>query len=99
MGNSQIGVSVQEVYLGDFQVLFDGVTVWVNSSGGVCVARFGRAGIDIHRDIEDQLAGSPQCLRCTHSRPMVEDWRLFVEDVERLYNVRVPEESCPAWIA
>lgn len=46
------------------QLMWDGRTLWVNGSDGGSIARFGPAGIDIHRPALEQLEGKNQCLDC-----------------------------------
>ena len=43
-----------------YKIETDGTTVWVNSETGMCIGRFGRNGVDVHRDFEAQLElGNP----------------------------------------
>ena len=50
------------------EIRSDRTTVWVNSGvTGACIGRFGRMGIDIHKEIlpEQELDGT-ECLSCSH---------------------------------
>lgn len=73
----------------------DGKTVWVNAEDGSCIGRFGRMGIDIHRDMTAQLSGQVQCLMCTHGVTGVPEWEQFVKAMKDLYNVDVGERYRP----
>jgi hypothetical protein len=74
----------------------DGATVWVDDPSGGCLARFGRLGIDIHKDGAAQARGEPACLYCTHeARP---SWPEFVAKVLELHGVTVEESHRPAWV-
>jgi len=89
---------MRDIYQGRYQIAFDGNTVWVNTAEGICVARFGRGGIDIHKDYEAQMAGGPQCLHCTHGRPGIEEWNDFIIKMKAIYGVAIPEEARGVWI-
>ena len=78
----------------DHQIVSDGTTVWVNHVTGYCMARFGRMGIDIHNSPEDQERLG-QCLHCTHGPTTEADWQDFVEQVDRLFSIKVPEKFRP----
>lgn len=66
--------------------------IWVHASDGSTVGRFdARAGIDIHNTVQDQLAGKPQCLHCTHGRPTSEDWRTFRRHARELWSLDIAE--------
>ena len=80
------------------EINYDGTTVWVNGENGDCLARFGRLGIDIHHSARDQIAGQPQCLSCTHTKPDGKDWENFKLDMAALYHVEIPEEARPNWL-
>lgn len=77
------------------QIESDGKTVWINAEDGSCIARFGRMGIDIHRTMEAQLSGKPQCLMCTHGITGVAEWEQFTEAMKDLYNIKVDEKYRP----
>lgn len=68
-------------------------TVWIHSSDGSTVGRFGRMGIDLHNTVTDQLAGMPECRLCTHRKPTIADWNLFREKALEWWNVDVPENA------
>lgn len=71
--------------MGDIQyeIQSDGRTVWVHSSEGHTVARFGANGIDVH------TADSSGCIDCTHGPTALADWELFVASVNRHYGVHI----------
>lgn len=76
-----------------YDVLSDGETVWVNGPEG-CIARFGRAGIDIHRPASEQLEKG-QCLHCTHGPTTANDWQTFVLEVDQFFGVKVAGVHMP----
>lgn len=88
----------RDIYQGAYAIEFDGRVVWVNHVSGVCVGRFGTGGIDIHKDLEGQLAGGSPCLHCTHERPGAAEWDVFVKTFHEIYGVYVPPEARPAWV-
>ena len=71
----------------------DGTTVWVNGVGG-CIARFGKAGIDIHRPLSEQRTKG-ECLFCTHGFVTPEDWPLFQAKVLEHFGITVPDKYKP----
>ncbi len=73
----------------------DGVTAWVNASDGSCIGRFGRMGVDVHTTITSQMAGSGQCLECTHGPVGLAEWRLFQRAMSQHYGVAVSDEHMP----
>lgn len=87
-----------KVKKGEYEVLADGNTVWVNGPGGGCIARFGRGGIDIHHTVQKQMEFGEQCLQCTHTRPTVHDWTLFQAGMMRHYGICIPEQHKPVWL-
>lgn len=75
------------------QVAEDLSTVWVHGRDGSTVGRFSvQFGIDIHTTATQQLAGSSQCLHCTHEAPSHDDWLRFCQLVQDLHGISVPEE-------
>jgi hypothetical protein len=71
----------------------NGDTVWVNSPT-CCIGRFSkRFGMDIHRTVEQQMQGEPQCLHCTHGGGTHADWLEFVRLMKHHFNVTVPVDS------
>lgn len=70
----------------------DGTTVWVNSAT-YCLGRFGRFGIDIHREPGQHDVG--ECLFCTHGETTTADWDTFVEKMKELYFIVVPKKHKP----
>jgi len=85
------------MYTEEYEVVSDGRTVWVNASSGCCLGRFGSSGLDIHRDVDGQVAVGA-CLHCTHSRPTSADWETFVREMREFYDVEVREEHKPKWL-
>lgn len=83
----------------DHVIESDGTTVWINAASGICLARFGVMGIDIHGDLESQMAGRSECLLCTHERTGRADWDRFVEGMLRFHGIVVPASHRPARLA
>lgn len=81
--------------IGEYHVETDGVTVWVHSSQGFTVARFGRMGIDIHNDLKDQEQGKPKCLMCSHSPTTSKDWDNFIIHMKQFYGVTIDHKYKP----
>lgn len=68
----------------------DGKTVWVHSSDGSCVGRFSKTfGLDVHRDMTDQIAGAGQCIYCTHSPAGAREWLDFCEKIKEHHSIVV----------
>jgi hypothetical protein len=68
--------------------------VWVHCDDGSTVGRFGRAGIDIHTSITEQLAGASQCKLCgPHTSKGPETWELFRTKAKELWNIDVPFDA------
>lgn len=76
----------------------DGKTVWVNDATGMCIGRFSRFGIDVHRAFEEQIAGLGQCLHCTHARPGLIEWHGFVEAMRERHGVAIPASCLPEFL-
>lgn len=76
----------------------DGNTVWVNSQTGMCIGRFSRFGIDIHRDFHQQADGKGECLNCTHERPSIAEWERFKSGMREHYGVSVGDEHKPKFL-
>lgn len=77
----------------EYEITADGTTVWVNTTEGVCIGRFGRRGIDVHRAPGDQTLG--ECLFCTHVETTLEDWKKFVWAMQRHHGVLVSDSFVP----
>ena len=73
----------------DHDVQYDGKTVWVHSSDGFTVARFGTRGIDVH------LPDASGCLECTHGPTDLKAWERFVEACGEHYGCEIPPEATP----
>lgn len=76
--NAESGLRTDLKPRDDVEVLHDSRTVWVNGPDGLCIGRFGRRGIDVHRSMAEQLKTGKQCLACTHSRPDLVGWEQFI---------------------
>lgn len=76
-----------------YEVVSDGITVWVNSAKGN-LARFGRNGIDIHRS-PVQGRQTVECLFCTHAKVTAADWELFVTKVREHHGIEVGDQYRP----
>ncbi len=70
--------------------------VWVNTAT-YCIGRFGRMGIDIHRDLGAQTDGQGECLLCTHGAVSEADWDAFVAGMLEHHGVTVPASAKPDW--
>lgn len=71
----------------------EGSIVWVNCSTGDSIGRFSKAsGIDLHRKIEDQMAGQGQCLDCTHEPAGPEEWEWFRAGLVEHFGVALPAD-------
>ncbi len=82
-------MGLQEVF--DYvQVSRDGNTVWVHACDGSTVGRFSKIfGMDVHRTVTEQMNGQPQCLKCTHEAPGLDQWIEFCDLMEKHYKVIV----------
>ncbi len=78
-----------------FEIVTDGSTVWVNADDGMSVGRFGRRGVDVHRDVAGQLETGEQCLACIHGLPHAEGWEMFRSAIAEHYGIAVPEDFRP----
>lgn len=87
----------RQQYLGDIEILSDGRTVWVNMAG-CSIGRFGPYGIDVHRTIQAQMEGQPECLACTHGPTTLADWRRFQTSMMDHYGVIIPDNHMPATV-
>lgn len=84
------------------EVAWDGRTVWVNSGvDGCSLARFSRAGIDVHKPASEQsLSGNP-CLACRHRSGedmTLEDWSEFKALMREHHAVAVPDDAMPDYL-
>lgn len=72
------------------QVSDTGDTVWVHGMDGSTVGRFSRRfGMDVHTTVAQQLAGSAQCLHCTHEPASESDWHLFCDLMSQHFGITV----------
>lgn len=84
------GVEMRTEEQNEYQIQSDGKTVWINGNDGMCVARFSRHGIDIHRSFAEQLATGSQCLDCEHGDDIdYSHWQRFKSRVKELFGVEV----------
>lgn len=81
----------------NYEVVYGHRAVWVNNPSG-CLGRFGVFGIDVHRDIESQVSGQPQCLYCTHERVTADDWRRFKAAMLEFHHVDLSDQPLPLWL-
>ena|ERR1700722_16931186 len=72
-----------------YQISTDGVTVWVNGKDG-CVARFGAYAGEI-----TLAGGRPLLIIALPPDMRSTQWNLFVEKVEAVYGVKIPEAFMP----
>lgn len=73
-----------------YEVVYDEhrPVVYVHCSDGSTVARYDhRFGIDLHTSVTEQLNGESQCKLCTHHKPTMEDWNMFVQKCMEFYGV------------
>lgn len=80
-----------------FQVSSDKHTLWVNSGRtSMNLARFSSKGIDIHHDLEGQVAGR-HCLFCKvgpdpmNTIPLRAEWELFKKMLKEHHGITVPK--------
>lgn len=73
----------------DHDIQTDGTTVWVHSSDGHTIARFGRLGIDVH------TADSTGCLHCTHEPTGPAEWDQFTAAMLEHHGVTIPDDCRP----
>lgn len=86
---------MREVATDKAQITTDGRVVWVNSSTGMCIGRFTKGIIDVHHDIEAQIAGK-HCLDCRPASGDLEaDWLYFVASMKRHHDIDVPLDFKP----
>ena len=78
--------------IGDYQVAWDGLTVWVNGPDGVNRARYsGRiSAIDVHFDWKTQMRTGRQCDTCC-----IGDWSKFVQLVRDRLGIVLPDAAKP----
>ena len=80
----------------DYDVVSDGLTVWVNAASGECLGRFGKFGIDVHKKVEDQRDGASECLFCTHGPTTLADWEAFRVSMALHHRVQVGDTHRPS---
>lgn len=79
------------------EVTSDGKTVWVNHITGMCLGRFSRFGIDIHKDFAGQMAVG-QCLDCKMGPTTEDDWNHFIAGMKNHYGVVIAKKHRPKFI-
>ena len=87
------GMSKTKVMKPKYDILFDGVTVWVNNEYGL-VGRFSNMGIDIHNTLNSQET-SGECLFCTHKKTTRADWEIFCIKMDQHFDIIVPQHTMP----
>lgn len=80
------------------EITSNGKTVWVNAPDGMCIGRFSRFGIDVHRNFKEQAAGMGECLNCTHELPDLSGWREFVDRMKHHHGVSVEDCHMPDFL-
>lgn len=84
------------------EVAWDGHTVWVNSGeDGTSLARFSRAGIDVHKVFSEQLRTGNPCIACTHrdGEAMTHaDWSRFQSLMLEHHGIAVPDDVRPDYL-
>jgi hypothetical protein len=88
-----------DVVICSYEIQTNGTTVWINARTGECLGRFGPRGIDVHRTVAAQVAGEPECLDCTHTKPTRVDWQRFVAAMAMHHGIGVPDSAMPGWLA
>ena len=79
----------------DFEITTDGKTVWINTPG-VCLGRFSKTGVDVHKTAEDHLETGAGCLQCDQ----IPNWDRFVAAMEKHHGIDVrPYRPLWAWDA
>lgn len=81
-----------------YEVDFGPRTVWVNSNMGICVARFGRQGAEIHKDFAEQMASGSECLICEHGMTDAAAWERWCARVWTYFGVVIEPITKPSWI-
>ena len=76
------------------EISTDGKTVWVNGPS-VCIGRFGRGGVDVHRDAAGQMDSGDACLDCFTDGTPAEMWDRFRASMLKFHDVDVPENFRP----
>lgn len=90
-------MAFQESMVGGYQVLSDGMRIWVNGPDGSSVARFSAVGIDVHNPVSEQ-AEKGECLNCQHA-PMDEaGWQAFLASLKEHFNLVIPDRFKPEWL-
>jgi hypothetical protein len=75
-----------------------GKTIWVHASTGETVGRFdAKFGIDIHHTIHEQMnENKPQCLKCTHTKPTLQDFEMFCEHALTHWHITIDKSKITA---
>ncbi|MDD2139698.1 hypothetical protein NPS53_08930 [Pseudomonas putida] len=93
MTNTQLEVGQSPEIEYELQLSDARNAIWIHSSDGSTVGRFGRMGIDLHNTVTEMMAGAPECRFCTHGKPTVADWELFRSRVLEWYGLDVPADA------
>ena len=89
--------TIQQTEAGEFEILHDNRTVWVNDREGN-IGRFGPFGVDVHLTVAEQIATGKECLACTHGPTHLADWRSFQALMQEHYGVTVSDDHMPSKI-
>jgi len=80
-----------------FEIVYGHRAVWINDATG-CLGRLGVHGIDVHSTIENQVAGAPQCLFCTHGTVGPTDWPKFIDAMLEFHRIDIRSQPLPVWL-
>lgn len=71
-------------------VAANGDTLWLNAVDGSCIGRFSkRFGLDVHHSATAQMAGSGECVFCTHAPAGPADWDKFRSAILAQYGIEI----------
>jgi hypothetical protein len=80
------------------EIIADGRTVWINGLDGMCLGRFSRFGVDVHKDFLGQALSGHQCLDCKAGANTKDDWEYFKRSMLAHYRVVVGDEHMPRFL-
>lgn len=78
--------TLRQKHIGRFELLTNGLTVWVNTGEAGAIARFGRQRMDIHN------AENTACAHCG-----APSWRIFIKQMKEVHGLEIPEDFRPSW--
>ena len=74
----------------ELEVAANGQTLWLNAVDGSCIGRFSKKfGIDVHNSFTAQMAGSGECICCTHAPAGTAEWDQFRAVVLAHYGIEI----------